>query len=1690
MAFNITFDFSSMALTLPDQLIFGIAYNTQTSGYSPYNAVGPYNDLNIGLYPTSTVGNNLSAPTAYLYGTNNAAYADNGAGGINVFRYDAGGTHTSIAIEFNVPAPSPASINVTGGGTQSAQVGTQFGNSLQAKVTDASGNPVAGATVTFSAPNSGASATLSATSTTTDSNGLASAMAAANTTAGSYAATANVTGVTRPATFNLTNLTGPAQNIAFVQQPTNTQAGQPINPVVTVSLTDAYNNAIVGTTITLSLPGGIPVTGQTATTGSTGVASFPSLVIQKVGTYQLQATAGSGGLTTLSASFNITAGSASSITAVSGGSQTAGVGTTYASSLKALVQDGFLNPIPGVSVTFAAPSGGASVSFGSSATVTTDANGIATSPTMTANGQVGSFQIMASAAGVRGTATFALTNVAGAANKLAFVQQPTDTAAGANITPAVTVQLEDSFGNAVHTAGITVTLQSNPIMVSGRLRALTSFPPQNTDANGLATFANLSISQAGQYQLLGSAGGVNSATSSLFNVRAGAAANVQATGGTPQSAVILTSFTQPLQATVTDAFSNPVNGVVVTFTTPGTSASATLSAASTSTDANGHAAVSATAGGVAGSYAVTATTVGVSGSANFALTNVAGGVGQIAFVQQPSNAAAGATIAPPVVVKVIDGGGNPVSGTAVTLSLQPNTAPLNGTLTTATDPSGQATFSDLSITTSGSYTLVAAAGTFSTVSSAFTISPTTASVTISVSKGNGQSAAVGSAYGGPLTTLVQDLYGNPLAATPVTFTAPSSGASVTFSGPSTVNTNNNGIATAPTMTANAQTGTFQVMATTSGAPSPALFTLTNVAGTANRLNFVQQPTDTVVGQAITPAVTLQLQDSSGNAVHMAGVAITVQPNAVLQRKSLFSGNATQSTDMNGLAAFTNLSVAQTGAYQLLAGSPGFATATSSTFNVTTGPASSIIASGGTSQSAFVTKAFASPLQTTVTDAAGNPVSGVQVVFAAPTTGSSGTFGGQLTFAANTDSQGHAAAVITANNIVGSYVVIATAAMVTGSASFSLTNLPPASNMLKFVQQPTDTAGGQVIAPPVKVQIQDSSGAGSNTAGLPIILSLSSGTGTLLGTLVQLTDGTGTATFSDLRINSVGPKLLTATSSSQPPALSNPFQITASTPSTITAISGTPQATIVSTPFPMLLQARVWDISGNPVGGATVNFTVPASGPSATFNGPATVTTDINGIVTPPLLTANGTVGSFAVTASVSGTSSPATFSLTNLPSSGTLSVAPSEVSFISEINQPAPPAQVQVSSSGGVLSWTTSASAPWIIVSPTGGSTPSRANIFVNPAGLPAGNYSGSVVFSSSTGGTAAVLVTYTINSKPALVITPPAMVFTATSTTITPPAQTLTTSSSAGPISYSVTAQVATPTRGTWLKVSPASGQTAGSVQVSVDLTGLSKGTYNGSVLFTPGDSSINSVAVPVSLLVACGQGGCTDLPATILSVVNGASFHPGGAPRAIMTIFGTNLADGIYQAATYPLPTQLGPTSVTVNGSVVPLYYASPSQLNFQMPSSAPADSVQVAVINGSSGLKTALGQTTQLTAVQPGLFVSTGNRAAALNQDLTVHTPATPVPAGGYILLYTTGGGPISPPLPDGTAAPASPPSLLTGNVQVTIGTMPAQVTFAGAAPGFAGLSQINVIIPAGLAAGDQPVFISVNGVPSNAGLITLK
>ena len=428
--------------------------------------------------------------------------------------------------------------------------------------------------------------------------------------------------------------------------------------------------------------------------------------------------------------------------------------------------------------------------------------------------------------------------------------------------------------------------------------------------------------------------------------------------------------------------------------------------------------------------------------------------------------------------------GNPIVSAPIDISATGGTGTLSGSTTQITDTTGQATYRDLSITATGSYQLLASGSGLSGVSNPFQITPATG-VTISVLAGSGQAASGTSTYASPLKAGVQDAFGNPAVGASVTFTAPSSGPSVTFGGPATVIADASGVATSPSLTSNEQPGEFQVTAIANGAPAPAVFTLINQLGSASKLAFVQQPVDTAAAQTIAPPVTVQLQDSMGSPIAQVGVPVSLTLTPLASRIRSVSGTTTQNTDTTGLATFADLRVTQAGGYQFQATASGIASAQSNSFQITAGTASAIQPTAGTPQTTLVSTAFPQNLQAAVTDAGGNPIAGVSVVFAAPGSGPSATFANAATtFTVATDSQGRAtASVVTANATPGSYVVTATAAAITGSASFSLTNQGPAFTRLIFVQQPTNTSAGSVVSPAVAVQVQDSAGNPVSTSGI-------------------------------------------------------------------------------------------------------------------------------------------------------------------------------------------------------------------------------------------------------------------------------------------------------------------------------------------------------------------------------------------------------------------------------------------------------------------------------------------------------------------------------------------------------------------------------------------------------------------------------
>jgi uncharacterized protein (TIGR03437 family) len=222
-------------------------------------------------------------------------------------------------------------------------------------------------------------------------------------------------------------------------------------------------------------------------------------------------------------------------------------------------------------------------------------------------------------------------------------------------------------------------------------------------------------------------------------------------------------------------------------------------------------------------------------------------------------------------------------------------------------------------------------------------------------------------------------------------------------------------------------------------------------------------------------------------------------------------------------------------------------------------------------------------------------------------------------------------------------------------------------------------------------------------------------------------------------------------------------------------------------------------------------------------------------------------------------------------------------------------------------------------------------------------------------------------------------------------------------------------------------------------------------------------------------------------LTVTNAASGQQNAiAPGAAISIYGTNLAQTTAQASGFPLPATLGGASVTVAGITAPLYFASPVQINAQVPYEVPAGTAAVAVRVGSQPAGSA---NVSIQPAAPGIFLLQQNRAAALNQDGSTNAPNRPAAAGSVIAVYATGLGALDNPVATGAAAPSNPLSRAKADVTATIAGQTAQVLYAGLAPGFAGLYQVNVVVPQ-VASGDAPLQVTAAGVASNTATISIQ
>ncbi|WP_157667482.1 choice-of-anchor U domain-containing protein [Comamonas serinivorans] len=329
---------------------------------------------------------------------------------------------------------------------------------------------------------------------------------------------------------------------------------------------------------------------------------------------------------------------------------------------------------------------------------------------------------------------------------------------------------------------------------------------------------------------------------------------------------------------------------------------------------------------------------------------------------------------------------------------------------------------------------------------------------------------------------------------------------------------------------------------------------------------------------------------------------------------------------------------------------------------------SIVAQSGVGQHTVINTAFAAPLRAKVLDAQGQGMAGVSVLFSLPNTGASAQFAdGSTQATALTDAQGVATSpALTANATAGAYQATASTAGVTPSASFALTNNPqggtgavPASlRMLSGTGQVAKISTAFVA--PLVVQVLDAQGLPVAGVSVRFAFATSGASAQFAGnqqTAQVITDAQGQAQSPSFSANgTVGDHQASASVTGLTGQIRFLLSNTQQAPTlAISRMGGANQAAPINTAYGQVFAVNVVDGQDKPVAGASVVFSLPASGPSASFGGGqviVAVPTDAGGSAMSPSFVANGQVGQFQAFASVEGAAQPVIFPLQNLPAGG------------------------------------------------------------------------------------------------------------------------------------------------------------------------------------------------------------------------------------------------------------------------------------------------------------------------------------------------------------------------------------------------------------------------------------------------------
>ena len=810
--------------------------------------------------------------------------------------------------------------------------------------------------------------------------------------------------------------------------------------------------------------------------------------------------------------------------------------------------DQFGNPKSGVVVTWTHNATGGSLSATSS---TTAADGTA-SVVYTVGTKTGTDSVTASATGLT-SAVFTETVIPGNPATATFAVNPSGSSGGATITPAVQVQVADSGGNVISGASVKVALAGGTTgaTLSGTLT-------QKTNAQGIASFGDLSVDKSGSGYTLTATVGAAQGTSATFTVSSGGAKKmIPVPGGSTSitfASGVLPSAAPLAGIEVTDAGGNGVAGDSVTVTLDSGSASGPLKGAFTlATDANGqitlaeiltvaNAGNSGSNGGEsAGTFVLTFTNASLTGSPISVTALVTPGpASQVEFGANIPQGTAGVPL-PTVTVAVTDGGGNVITSATGNVVMSLNGGPAGATLTgTVTEPlvQGVATFSNLilnRVSGSTTYSLKATSNGFSTISNPFPVTAGAAAAVFFTTSGNGivpSTVTAGATIGGTngVSVVVLDNQGNKVTSGTVTvtmtLTGGTAGAIALRNDVGRVGQRDRELQQSLGSTPWAPVTNWlrRRMAGLTGATSTAFAVTANSTG-PTQLKFVQQPTlsTSTVGSPLSPSAQVELDDALGNKTSSTdSIAITLTTasnpfNAVVSNAGARA--------VGGTASFASASINVGGSNYVLQA----VDVTNSSVTAVTSSSFSVVYPGLPHLRALATDpnnpqagtSFTYTLVLTDTVSTGGTAGPATPIAGQPIVVSAGTVNGSpspVTFdhtALVTDANGQATVTVTFGNAMGTQAW--NAATGNGQANFgnTVTVVAAATHFSIFEQPPNTAASGATLGNPVVLQLVDGSGNSVFAGGVSVTASVASGTrtATLGGTKTVSTSLSGQATFS-------------------------------------------------------------------------------------------------------------------------------------------------------------------------------------------------------------------------------------------------------------------------------------------------------------------------------------------------------------------------------------------------------------------------------------------------------------------------------------------------------------------------------------------------------------------------------------------------